>query len=121
MHAAPVAPIALDSYKYVGFEDQFRGSQDDIRERVAAYVPLFEGATDVLDVGCGRGEFLELLRHKGISARGIDLNDEMAAVCRERGLDAWRAMHSAIFSPNPTGRSEVCLPRRSSSIWSRIT
>ena len=82
------APVSLDSYKYVGFEDQFRGSQDDIGERVAAYVPLFEGASDVLDVGCGRGEFLALLKANGISARGIDLNDEMAAVCRERGLDA---------------------------------
>lgn len=82
------APATLDSYKYVGFEDQFRGSQHDIGERVAAYVPLFEGASDVLDVGCGRGEFLELLREKGISARGVDLNEEMAAVCRERGLDA---------------------------------
>jgi O-antigen chain-terminating methyltransferase len=82
------APTSLDSYKYVGFEDQFRGSQQDIRERVAAYVPMFEDASDVLDVGCGRGEFLDLLRAKGISARGVDLNDEMAAVCRERGLDA---------------------------------
>jgi 2-polyprenyl-3-methyl-5-hydroxy-6-metoxy-1,4-benzoquinol methylase len=79
---------AVNSYKYVGFEDQFRGSEHDIRERLAAYVPLFEGASDVLDVGCGRGEFLELLRVQGVSARGIDLNDEMAAVCRERGLDA---------------------------------
>src|SRR5918995_531685 len=73
---APNSPVALDSYKYVGFEDQFRGSQQDIRERVAAYVPMFEGASDVLDVGCGRGEFLDLLRAKGISARGVDLNDE---------------------------------------------
>lgn len=81
-------PAKLDSYKYVGFEDQFRGSQRDIADRLAAYAPLFEGASDVLDVGCGRGEFLELLRGKGISARGIDLNEEMAAVCRERGLDA---------------------------------
>ena len=79
---------SLDSYKYVGFEDQFRGSQHEIRERVAAYVPLFDGASDVLDVGCGRGEFLDLLRAAGVSARGIDLNDEMAAVSRERGLDA---------------------------------
>lgn len=86
---APVAPSSsLDSYKYVAFEDQFRGSQREIRERLATYVPLFEGASDVLDVGCGRGEFLELLRAQGISARGIDLNDEMASVCRERGLDA---------------------------------
>jgi SAM-dependent methyltransferase len=78
----------LDSYKYVGFEDQFRGSPQEIRERVAAYVPLFEGAGDVLDVGCGRGEFLDLLRERGISARGVDINDDMAAICRERGLDA---------------------------------
>jgi len=93
---APAAPTAttvarapsLDAYKYVGFEDQFRGSQLDIRGRVAAYVPLFEGASDVLDVGCGRGEFLDVLREHGIRARGIDLNPEMAAVSRERGLDA---------------------------------
>ena len=89
--AAPFAPStsgSLDSYKYVGFEDQFRGSQQDIGERLASYVPLFEGATDVLEVGCWRGEFLERLRAKGISARGVDLNEEMTAVCRERGLDA---------------------------------
>ena len=78
----------LDSYKYVGFEDQFRGSQLDIRGRVEQYVPLFEGASDVLDVGCGRGEFLDLLRARGVSARGVDTNDEMAAVCRDRGLEA---------------------------------
>lgn len=79
---------ALDSYKYVGFEDQFRGSQHEIRARLEAYVPLFEGASDVLDIGCGRGEFLDLLRARGVTARGIDLNDEMAAVGRGRGLDA---------------------------------
>lgn len=82
------AGSSLDSYKYVGFEDQFRGSQQEIRERVAAYVPDFEGVSDVLDVGCGRGEFLDLLREHGISARGVDINHEMAAICRERGLEA---------------------------------
>lgn len=86
--ASGATGAGLNSYKYVGFEDQFRGSQDDIAERLGAYVRLFDGASDVLDVGCGRGEFLELLRARGVSARGIDLNDEMAAVCRERGLDA---------------------------------
>ncbi len=86
---ADTAPrVALDSYKYVGFEDKFRGSQHEIRDRLAAYVQLFEGSSDVLDVGCGRGEFLDLLRERGISARGVDLNDEMAAVSRSRGLDA---------------------------------
>ena len=88
VHTTAAQPAALDSYKYVGFEDQFRGPEHDIRERLTAYLPLFEGASDVLDVGCGRGEFLELLKQKGVSARGIDLNEEMAAVCRERGIDA---------------------------------
>lgn len=77
----------LDAYKYVGFEDQFRGSQDTIRARLASYLPYFENANDVLDVGCGRGEFLDLLKSKGISARGLDLNHEMVEVCRARGLD----------------------------------
>jgi SAM-dependent methyltransferase len=84
-NAAP-AP-AVDSYKYVGFEDRFRGSQDDIRSRLEPYVAMFRGASDVLDVGCGRGEFLDLLRADGTPARGLDLNHEMVEVCRERGLD----------------------------------
>jgi O-antigen chain-terminating methyltransferase len=82
---------ALDAYKYVGFEDCFRGSREAIRTRLESYVPLFQGAADVLDVGCGRGEFLELLGAAGITARGIDLNHEMAELCRARGLDVREA------------------------------
>ncbi|MEZ5319815.1 MAG: class I SAM-dependent methyltransferase [Vicinamibacterales bacterium] len=87
--AAP--PPDLDAYKYLGFEESFRGSQDQIRARLESYLPLFEGQTDVLDVGCGRGEFLELLAGRGIRARGIDLNHEMAEASRARGLDVTRA------------------------------
>jgi len=78
----------LDSHKYVGFEDQFRGSPDDIRRRVEDYLPVFENASDVLDVGCGRGEFLELLRDRGVRAQGIDINPAMVEVCRGKGLQA---------------------------------
>jgi SAM-dependent methyltransferase len=81
----------LDAYKYVGFEDQFRGSQQAIRERQQSYLPYFAGLTDILDVGCGRGEFLDLLAAHGITARGIDLNHEMAEQCRARGLDVAEA------------------------------
>ena len=77
-----------DSYKYVGFEDQFRGSQDEIRARLQEYLPIFAGASDVLDLGCGRGEFLALLREQGTTARGLDLNRAMVDACRDRGLDA---------------------------------
>jgi SAM-dependent methyltransferase len=82
---------SLDAYKYVGFEDQFRGSREAIRARFESYLPLFDGVNDVLDVGCGRGEFLDLLAAHGVTARGIDLNHEMAAVCRGRGLDVTEA------------------------------
>jgi O-antigen chain-terminating methyltransferase len=81
----------LDTYKYVGFEDQFRGSREDIRARLEGYLPIFAGTTDVLDVGCGRGEFLELLGAAGVPARGIDSNHEMAEICRARGLDVTEA------------------------------
>ncbi len=82
------AATSADDYKYVAFEDQFRGSVDDVRAKLGAYLPLFDGASNVLDVGCGRGEFLTLLRAAGVSARGIDINGEMIAAARERGLDA---------------------------------
>lgn len=86
-----------DDVAYVSFEDCFRGSEEEIRARQADYVPLFSGATGVdaeyavLDVGCGRGEFLALLKEVGINARGIDVNEEMVAICRARGLAAERA------------------------------
>jgi 2-polyprenyl-3-methyl-5-hydroxy-6-metoxy-1,4-benzoquinol methylase len=76
-----------ESWKYVGFENLFRGSQDEIRQRLQTYAPLFEGVSEVLDVGCGRGEFLQILSEHGIRARGIDVNHEMVETCRERGLE----------------------------------
>jgi len=81
----------LHDHKYVGFEDHFRGSQAEIRTRLGDYVPRFTGSRNVLDVGCGRGEFLELLREAGIPARGVDINAEMVDVCRARGLDVQQA------------------------------
>ncbi|CAN5826258.1 hypothetical protein BH18ACI5_BH18ACI5_07380 [soil metagenome] len=96
-------PGTLDSYKYVGFADQFRGSREVIRERLASYVPYFEDATggEVLDIGCGRGEFLDLLAAQGISARGIDLNHEMAEVCLARGLNVTEADAVGFLEPLP--------------------
>ena len=81
------APGTLDAYKYVGFEQAFRGSEAAIARRLEGYCGRFVGASDVLDVGCGRGEFLGMLRERGVSGRGLDANHEMVAVCREQGLD----------------------------------
>jgi SAM-dependent methyltransferase len=87
----PDVDVQLDAYKYVGFENQFRGSREVIRERLESYVTRFDGASDVLDVGCGRGEFLDLLRGRGITARGIDVNRAMVQECRAQGLDVSQA------------------------------
>jgi O-antigen chain-terminating methyltransferase len=99
----PFALSPADDYKYVGFEDQFRGSDDVIQERLRAYVPIFERRTDVLDIGCGRGELLSAFKASGIRARGIDTNGEMAAIARERGLDVMQADALAYVASLPDG------------------
>ena len=77
---------SVDSVTYVQFEDRFRGSQHEIRARVEDYVPILANASDVVDIGCGRGELLALLKERGISARGVDSNAAMVELCRSRGL-----------------------------------
>ncbi len=84
--AAAVSRAADDSL-YAAFENRFRGSREELRERLLPYVELFAGQAPVLDLGCGRGEFLELLREAGVEARGVDLNARFAQDCRSRGLD----------------------------------
>jgi len=97
------SPQPLSDYQYVAFEDRFRGSDDEIREKLRAYVPLFAGAGDVLDIGCGRGEFLALLKDAGVGARGVDTNSEMIAAACERGLDAVHADALAFLETLPDG------------------
>ncbi len=78
---------SADDYKYVSFEDLFRGPDESVAAKLSEYLPIFASATDVIDLGCGRGEFLAALRAAGVRARGVDTNSEMVAVARERGLD----------------------------------
>ncbi len=84
----PGAPARerLEEARYVAFEQRFRGSSEEIRGKLSDYVSYFRGSAPVLDLGCGRGEFLDLLREAGIDALGIDGNAEMIERCRDRGL-----------------------------------
>ena len=82
----------LDAF-YVAFEDRFRGSREEILDRQKNYLPfLAESKIDkqnslILDIGCGRGEWLELLQDSGYKAKGIDINRVMVEQCCSRGLD----------------------------------
>jgi SAM-dependent methyltransferase len=84
--AVPLPGLAPE-FDYAGFEDRFRGTEQDIKERQRIYVPYFEGRENVLDIGCGRGEFLELLLEHGIKARGVDVDLDMILQCRDKELD----------------------------------
>jgi SAM-dependent methyltransferase len=79
--------LANFDQEYFQFEQLYRGSEAEIAARQRAYLSSYEGRSEVLDLGCGRGEFLELLREAGISYKGVDANPEMVAHCRRKGLD----------------------------------
>jgi 2-polyprenyl-3-methyl-5-hydroxy-6-metoxy-1,4-benzoquinol methylase len=91
--AATVAtqPAAATVPDYFAFESRMRGSVEAIRERQRPYVDDFRASAPVLDVGCGRGELLGLLREAGIDARGIDADADMVAYARGEGLDVEQA------------------------------
>ncbi|MHB8836584.1 MAG: class I SAM-dependent methyltransferase [Candidatus Methylomirabilia bacterium] len=80
---------------YLAFEDLHRGTREEIKRRQAVYLPYFQLAvgreTPLLDLGCGRGEFLDLCREAGLPARGVDVNPAMVVFCRELGLDVAEA------------------------------
>jgi SAM-dependent methyltransferase len=93
--AAPVTvaaqPAAAAVPDYFAFESRMRGSVDSIRERQRRYVDDFRNEGPVLDVGCGRGELLTLLREAGVEARGIDADADMVAYARGEELDVEQA------------------------------
>lgn len=72
---------------YFLFENRFRGSEEKIKEALRYYLPWFKEGQNVLDIGCGRGEFLELMKENNIVARGIDVNEQFVDYCRQKGLD----------------------------------
>jgi SAM-dependent methyltransferase len=88
---APVSPI-----DQLLVAEAFRGKEDAIKDRQRRYVAYFDGCDGVLDVGCGRGEFLHLLRGAGISAQGVDLDEDLVLWCQERGL-AVRCMDALAY------------------------
>jgi 2-polyprenyl-3-methyl-5-hydroxy-6-metoxy-1,4-benzoquinol methylase len=71
---------------WVLFAHKFRGTEQRVRDSYARHTVHFKGCHDVADLGCGRGEFLEVARDASIGARGVDANHAMAEICRAKGL-----------------------------------
>ncbi len=86
--AVAVGSAAIPSLDYARFAERFRGDEADVIAKQSFYAPYFAGRVNVLDIGCGRGELLAVLRDAGAKARGIDLDAESVAVCREKGFEA---------------------------------
>jgi SAM-dependent methyltransferase len=83
--------IADNAMNYFVFEEKFRGSTDDIKQRQSIFLEYFKKCQNVLDIGCGRGEFLSLLKENGIGAKGIDINEDMVLYCQKNGFDVQKA------------------------------
>lgn len=88
---ATAPPSSGQSFDYGRFAERFRGSEDYVRANQRFYLPYMEEAGSALDLGCGRGEFLELLRARGVRARGIESSAESVSYCRSKGLEVEEA------------------------------
>lgn len=75
-----------DRMDYFLFENKFRGTLREIRENQIQYLKYYLGKQNILDIGAGRGEFLELLNENNISNNGIDVYQDFVDYCKEKGL-----------------------------------
>jgi O-antigen chain-terminating methyltransferase len=80
-----------EDYTYLVFENIHRGDEQTIKTRMQGYLSYFKDCSNVLDIGCARGEFLELLKEHHIQGYGIDVNHTMVQYCRKKGLEAKEA------------------------------
>ncbi len=85
--AEPVAAVEVPFLDYFAYESRMRGATELVREKQRGYVEDFRGAAPVVDLGCGRGEFLVLLREAGLEAKGVDVDADMVAYARGEGLE----------------------------------
>jgi 2-polyprenyl-3-methyl-5-hydroxy-6-metoxy-1,4-benzoquinol methylase len=80
----------LDAF-YASFDEQFRGEREAIKDRLKVYLPFVQRANvgvpegPIVDIGCGRGEWLELIKEEGLNGEGVDSNTVLAEQCRIHG------------------------------------
>jgi len=88
----PQTPAVIDDALYISLEDHFRGDKATVHKRQMEYLPYISHIVSdqfpLIDLGCGRGEWLQVLKENHVSARGIDSNTACVAECTENGLSA---------------------------------
>jgi O-antigen chain-terminating methyltransferase len=99
--AAPSETPAAVPFDYARFAGRFRGTEEYVTQSQRFYLPYFKGRRHVLDIGCGRGEFLQLMREAGVPAKGIESSEESAAYCRSLDLDVEQADLFTYLSAQP--------------------
>lgn len=83
------------------FDFVFRGSEDIIKQRHTFYLKYFKKSGNVLDIGCGRGEFLEILKMNGVNATGIDINKQKVEYCKKKNLKVVHASFKKYLTDQP--------------------
>lgn len=83
----PKTENTIFEINYSKFNEMFGGSDEEIKNIYRQFLNLFKGCENVLDIGSGRGFFLELLKDHGIKSYGIDVNDDLIEYCKRKGLD----------------------------------
>jgi SAM-dependent methyltransferase len=86
VQGSPAAEIAAPSFDYERFEDRFR-PETSVRERQADYVELLRDHERVVDLGCGRGELIEMLKERGVSAYGVEIDPDFVSLLEEKGIE----------------------------------
>lgn len=94
----------VTDYFYFKFNSAYGGSEEEIRKKGLAYIEFLKGAGTVLDIGCGRGFLMGLLRENGIHVVGIDSNKYMVAACLKKGLDVQCVDMIAYLNQQPDNR-----------------
>jgi 2-polyprenyl-3-methyl-5-hydroxy-6-metoxy-1,4-benzoquinol methylase len=87
----PSATTEFQKIDWLKFSERFRGTEEAVQQRQRLYAERFRDTPSVLDIGCGRGEMLEMFRSAGISASGIDQHDESVALCVSKSLAVEKA------------------------------
>lgn len=93
----------IEDIRYTGFENRFRGAESEIRKQQEKFADRFRPGGKVLDLGCGRGEFLEVLKSRGLRGAGVDGNGQMVDICRDKGLDVRKADLLEALAAEPDG------------------